>query len=484
MLAFIPLVLKSILVSGLLYLYFILFLKDKKLYVYNRYYLLMSVVAALVIPFMSFGWYTVQEDSSRVVTLLQVVTQPDVAELVVKGERSVFTVENITSILYLLVSATLMVMLVLRVVWLYRLKQNARGFKAHGIQIIETNASAAPFSFLDSIYWKKGMDINSEEGQLIFRHELCHIEQKHTLDKLFMQLVLIVTWINPVFWLVRKELSLQHEFIADDAALQDNDTDAFARMILQSQYGTVFPDIIHPFFHSSIKRRLMMLNQTNKTKFSFLRRLMVIPIVAMAVFLLSFKLNKKEVPFNRSEKTIAVVFDAGHGGKDDGSHGVNGIKEKDLNLKVCRKLQQLAADYNIEARMTREDDSYPTLTERTERVNSLRPDLFISIHVNASDKDELPVGYEIVVSEKNTEPEKSKLLASAVSGRFTSINIKSSLMQRGLHVLKESNCPAILIECGNIQNKDHLAMLTDDKKLESFCRNILSGIADYQNSNK
>ena len=227
-----------------------------------------------------------------------------------------------------------------------------------------------------------------------------------------------------------------------------------------------------------------MLNQTNKIKFSFLRRLMVIPVVAVAVFLLSFKLNSKETPFTRSDKKIAVIFDAGHGGMDGGAAGIDGIKEKDLTLKVCRKLQQLAAEYNIEAKLTRTDDSYPTPVERTGHANKLRPDLFVSIHVNAGAPDEPPVGYEIFVSDKNVAYKESKLLASAVSARFASIQIKSPLIQRGAHVLKGSNSPAILIECGNIENKAHVDMLTDEKKLESFCRNILSGIVDYQSSVK
>lgn len=482
--AFIPLLLKSGLISGLLYLYYSLFLKGKKLYVYNRYYLLATVGLSLAIPFMNFEWYNIERGSSQGVQLLEVINSTDVAEPIIAGETAFLTVDNVVGAVYLLISLFLLLALVARVIWVSRLKANANSFKVHGVEIIETTSSSAPFSFLGTVYWRKGIAIGSDEGQLILRHELCHIEQKHTLDKLFMQLVLIGVWVNPVFWLIRKELALQHEFIADEAALEDSDTDAFARMILQVQYGSVFPDIVHPFFHSSIKRRLMMLNQTNKTKFSFLRRLMVIPVAAIAVFLLSFKLSSKEMPFNRSGKTIAVVFDAGHGGMDGGASGIDGIKEKDLTLRVCRKLQQLAAEYNIETKLTREDDSYPTPTDRTEHSNRLRPDLFVSIHVNANAPDEPPVGYEIFVSDKNVAYKESKLLASAVIARFASIQIGSTLMQRGAHVLKESNCPAILIECGNIQNKAHVGMLTDDKKLERFCRNILSGIVDYQNNLK
>jgi N-acetylmuramoyl-L-alanine amidase len=492
--AFIIPILKSILFSGILLFYYFLFLRGKKLYSYNRFYLLASVVISLVIPFMSFEWYTVQEDTVRAVTLLQVMNKPDVAEPEINGgQQNFWTPQNICSALYIAVSMVLLVMLIARLTWIIALKRNAKVLIYDGVEIVETDVSSAPFSFLNKIYWKQDVDVHSEDSQLILRHELCHIKQKHTLDKIFMQLVLVAVWINPVFWLIRKELSLQHEFIADDVALEDRDAGSFARMVLRAQYGNIYPDIVHPFFHSSIKRRLMMLSKTKKTGFSFLRRVMVLPLSASLVFLLSFKVVNKEMsiselderyemPLNRSGERLTVVFDAGHGGKDNGAKGIDEVLEKDLNLKICRKLRMLADEYNIDARLTRNDDSYPTLTDRTDKTNALHPNLFVSIHVNASAEGEMPAGFELVICDKNTEVEKSRLLASAVSARFASMNIKSPLIQRGVHVLRESNCPAILIECGNIKNEKHLDMLTDNKKLENFCRHILSGIIDYQNN--
>ncbi len=88
----------------------------------------------------------------------------------------------------------------------------------------------------------------------------------------------------------------------------------------------------------------------------------------------------------------------------------------------------------------------------------------------------------MIISGRNSEPEKSKLLASAISSRMTAINIEMSLVQRGLVVVNESGRPAVAIECGDIGDRKNIEMLTNDKKLESFCRHILSGIADYQNN--
>ena len=90
---------------------------------------------------------------------------------------------------------------------------------------------------------------------------LCRVKEKHSYDKIFMNLVMIFFWINPFFWLIRKELNMIHEFIADKKALEDCDTEAFAAMILQATYPNQQFNLANNFFYSPIKRRLLMLTK-------------------------------------------------------------------------------------------------------------------------------------------------------------------------------------------------------------------------------
>jgi beta-lactamase regulating signal transducer with metallopeptidase domain len=90
---------------------------------------------------------------------------------------------------------------------------------------------------------------------------MVHVEEKHSVDKLFMQLVLIFCWCNPFFWLIRKELHAIHEFIADQKSVDQQDTAAFASMILQAAYPKHYPALVNPFFQTSIKRRIIMLTK-------------------------------------------------------------------------------------------------------------------------------------------------------------------------------------------------------------------------------
>ena len=142
----------------------------------------------------------------------------------------------------------------------------------------QTNLESAPFSFFRDLFWKNSILLNSDLGRQILKHEMVHIEQKHTYDKVFMELATGIFWINPIFWLIKKEINLIHEYLADNKAVKHMDTKAFAQMLLASHFsGTVIP-ATSPFLSSNLKKRLKML-QKPKTRFGYAHRILALPIV-------------------------------------------------------------------------------------------------------------------------------------------------------------------------------------------------------------
>jgi hypothetical protein len=168
---------------------------------------------------------------------------------------------------------------------------------------IQTDVDNAPFSFLNNLFWKQSIDLNTAYGQRIFTHELTHIKQKHTWDRIFCQLVSSIVWFNPFYWLIQKELQTIHEFIADKASVGEAGAEEFAKMLLQTQYDTHFFNPVHTFFYSSIKRRLFMLTTSSQTKFSYARRIMALPLLIVAIGIFSFKVHAKE---NITEKVTEL----------------------------------------------------------------------------------------------------------------------------------------------------------------------------------
>ena len=466
---------KSGLSAGLLFGYYLLFLRNRKMQQYNRFYLLGSVVISLVIPFLHFEWHpNSTAPVGKALALLQVINSNEVEAMPLIKQQSTMSIQSIAMMAYAIIALSLLIVLVARIVWVYRMKSKGIVQQMEEYDLIVTDNSKAPFSFMKNLFWKEGIETNTEEGQHIMRHELVHIRQGHTMDKLFMQGVIALCWINPFYWLMLKELSYIHEFIADEGAIEEGDTESFAKMLLQSHYGSSYPGIINPFFYSSIKRRLIMLTQTNNTRYALLRRAMVLPLLGATVLLFSF--SKKDI-VHKTDRKVVLVLDAGHGGYDNGAVGTNGLPEKDMALKVTNKLTQLAGDYNIKVVQTRKDDNYITLEDRARMANDVKGDVFVSIHINSK---ETP-GYGVILGKRNTMHDDSKLLAANIISQLNAMNIKPKVEDKSLWVLNNSNMPAILIECGDIDNSKDMAMINDNRQLEQMCRSILDGVVAYTN---
>ncbi|MEO8583026.1 MAG: M56/M15 family metallopeptidase [Flavitalea sp.] len=374
-------------------------------------------------------------------------------------------------------------LLIRKIYWINAIKRSYPSTVNDKVTIVETDLRNAPFSFLSTIYWRDDISMESRLGQHIMKHEMTHVRLKHSLDKLFIQIILILFWINPFYWLINKELSLQHEFAAD-ASATEGDSHLLSLMLLQTHFSPVFPQIVHPFFNSSIKQRLSMINLPGKPNFAFFRKTLIAPILCGAVILFSYQSNPNSGTLLRSEKNIKVILDAGHGGFDNGAVARDGTKEKDLVLQITKRIAELAPEYGISILPIRTGDEYIDIKQKLIKSDKLGGDLYVSIHVNSLLVKQVwsTTGYSVIVSAENQKPEKSKELASAIISRFQKSGIALSLDEvSSVYVLKENQLPAVLLECGDINNANHVNRITNKSSLESMSRNILSGIADYSN---
>jgi TonB family protein len=234
-----------------------------------------------------------------------------------------------------------------------------------------------------------------------------------------------------------------------------------------------------------------MITQSKNTRYGYIRRVMALPLLFILFCAFGLKINKhkKASPFF-SNKPITIVVDAGHGGMFEGATSTKGVLEKDLNLSIAKKIQQLSKEYNVNVIMTRDNDATvgnakslkEDLLNRVNVAESNKADLFISVHVDASNTDKSENGFSVYVSNKNLYYQKSIALASALTEEIkNTYPIAPELKERqeGIIVLKVPKMPAVLIECGYISNKNDLAFITDPKNQEKIARNILEGVEKY-----
>ena len=271
---------KSALVSGILYAYYLIALRNKKFHLYNRYYLLLTIGISLILPLINFRWYQIKESQSNSLNNILNIINTDAKEQPFHANNSLLLLS-----ISIFISTIFCGILLSRIIQIYKIKTRHNSIKMHGFTFIETDLKQAPFSFLNNLFWKQTIELNSVDGEKIFRHELVHIKQGHTYDKLFSQTIVCMFWMNPFYWLIQKELNVIHEFIADDGSIEMGDTESFAKMLLQAYNGGRYLSPSHSFFNSSIKRRLLMISSSKNVRYSYLRRVLILPVVmAVVVF--------------------------------------------------------------------------------------------------------------------------------------------------------------------------------------------------------
>lgn len=285
-------ILKVLICSGILFLYYWLALRNKKFHQYNRFYILFSVVCSLLIPLMHLSWFSVKENVAKNYKIVRVLYEGDLDPIVVTTQKVNWNAIGLYSIIGM--SAILLLLLSIRIVHVVRLTKKYSIVKWNGVDFLDTDIASAPFSFLNYLFWKHNIDLQSDVGQQILEHELTHIRQKHTWDKLFMQIVSALMWFNPFYWLMQRELSMIHEFLADEKAIGDQDVQSFATMLLEAHFGKKILSPVLPFAYRPIRRRLKMLTSSSNPKYSYMRRLFFLPLLIVVTGLFAFTVKKQD----------------------------------------------------------------------------------------------------------------------------------------------------------------------------------------------
>lgn len=505
------LVLKSGVISAVLFCYYRAFLRNRTYHRWNRAFLLGTVLLSVGIPLMplpglaqwtgqGLGWLFVRQGG--------VPGWRGVLHAVVPGRwtendgLAVRTQKLVAAggldwsdwlfFCYGLVACWLGIVFLREIGVIARLYRRYPRERRGDVVFLMTREPGTPFSFLKMVFWNTEIDMASADGRQMLRHELVHVRQRHTLDLLLLRPLTIVFWCNPIFYLIYRELRTLHEFEADHCALEGEDRWAYAELLVRQTLECRHPGLFHSFFSSSIKRRINMITQNSVVRPGRLSRWMVAPL---AVFLLcAFSARVYRVPVSgraagAAVKPITVVIDAGHGGSDDGAVAANGLKEKNINLALARKVQQLAAQYGVNVVLTRDKDvlaggladKRASLHYRADLAMAKKADLFISLHTDAGGGEDQG-GFHLYVSKENIHFQQSEKLGGALIEALKPtyhVGVELRENQEHIWVLRAATVPAVLILCGNIDDARDRSFINDASNQEKIARDILQGVVNY-----
>ncbi|SEM60961.1 hypothetical protein SAMN05421856_104448 [Chryseobacterium taichungense] len=193
-------ILKIILCSSLLITLYFTFLQKEKMYRFNRFYLLFSLIFSYAVPFIS-----VTSENPKPVNGLQTTLEVTTKVLDLTPKQESFNWTNLLWMSYGIITVILLIKTIYSISKIKNIKGKKIGYKNQ--KIVLTDENIPPFSFWKTIYIGKNYLVNNQIDPRIFIHEKSHIDQKHSLDLLFIEILKIFTWFNPSLFSTKKPSS-------------------------------------------------------------------------------------------------------------------------------------------------------------------------------------------------------------------------------------------------------------------------------------
>lgn len=268
-------------VSGsmlLFYAFYILLLKHETFFHLNRFYLLDSLLASLTLPLLA-TVFTFEEANgmAAATTIWLQEIQVGVGSTV----PAYLDWQAWLAITYVSGATFMAIRLALRLYRLWQYISRLQGRDEKGYRLLHTEGKLPTFSFLHYVFWDNTLKLSDEETAKILRHELAHVQGRHSYDMLFLELLKVVFWFNPAVYWYQNALAEQHEYAADAAVLKTCNRYDYSQLMLKTFFTQMQFAFIHNFNHSPIKKRIMMMNKTKTPGVKTVKLLLAVPLAAL-----------------------------------------------------------------------------------------------------------------------------------------------------------------------------------------------------------
>jgi bla regulator protein blaR1 len=296
----VPYCINTIICSGLLFFLYKALIENEKMHVFKRFYLLFSIAISLTVPLITISFYS---EANQPVALQYFSNEP--VDFIM--EQSPVRVEEQTNkiIVFVIIAyvSGLMISLfrfVKKVSYFSKAHKGAEQILFNQAILVLLQEEVVPHSFMNSIFLNKQEFKNRLIQDEILQHELTHVKQLHSLDVLFVQLLQCIFWFNPFFIFYKRAIQLNHEFLADESVVKSSKKPlSYQYLLLNKASGNNMFSLASQFNYSIIKKRLVMITQETSPRIALLKKMAIIPLLAMTVFLFA----KKETIAQQAETT-------------------------------------------------------------------------------------------------------------------------------------------------------------------------------------
>lgn len=252
----------------------------------RRFILIVSLVLPFILPFIDVREWL--ESRDRMIMLTHFDYSAVLPEIVVGSEavetgNRVFVLSEWIGYLYLVGVVVLLVRLAVQAFSLYRLIVRMPEKEINGVRVKCLNDPSGPFSFFGWIFMNPAA-VKEDEISEILTHEMAHVKQHHSVDVLLAEMVSICCWMNPFAWLLKREVRLNLEFLADRKVMEAGfATKSYQYHLLGLAYNHKY-GLSNNFNFSHLKQRIIMMNKKKSNAAGHIKyALFVLPAFALLV---------------------------------------------------------------------------------------------------------------------------------------------------------------------------------------------------------
>jgi len=277
--------LKSGACLAILFIFYKLFLEKENTHVFKRFYLLGMLIASFGIPLITFTTYTeiIQSLNPTSIVIISTESVSENATILDYLPNILWAIYSIGVIFFSIRFGKNLLTI------LFKINRNQKLKLSTYINVL-LNEKVIPHTFFSYIFLNKQKFEAKEIPEEVMIHEQTHAKQKHSIDVLLIELLQIIFWFNPFIYFIKHSIKLNHEFLADQAVLnQGVDSNTYQKILLAFSSKAAAPLMANSINYSFIKKRFtVMKTQTSKRKI-WVRSLLLFPIVAFLIFSFSTK---------------------------------------------------------------------------------------------------------------------------------------------------------------------------------------------------
>ncbi|SFN40901.1 Signal transducer regulating beta-lactamase production, contains metallopeptidase domain [Bizionia echini] len=276
-------------------LFYKLVLERENIHHFKRFYLLAALVISAAIPFITFTTFVEPTPIENTIVFSNFGTINKTTEI-----APTFS-DYLPSILWAIYCLGLLVFSGRFTSNLYqlvkRIKQNPKFKKGRFVHVLLSDL-IYPHTFLQYIFLNKSKYEAHKIPHEVLLHEETHAKQKHALDILFIELMQIIFWFNPLLYFIKKDIKLNHEFLADQAVLKTGtDTKTYQHILLAFSASKTMEDaqthhLANAINYSLIKKRFTVMKSHTSNTVKWVKGLIILPVLAVLIYSFS---SRKEV---------------------------------------------------------------------------------------------------------------------------------------------------------------------------------------------